>query len=282
MLLGANDKPPFRVLNEDSDKPYLIVCEHAGNAVPESLDNLGLADEYLQEHYAVDIGTRALSEELAGRLGAATVIANYSRLVADLNRRAGHPAMFPTSGEGRPVPGNIGLSAQEKQQRIDEIYWPFHNRIAEWIDGRITQGIIPALITIHSYTPEFFGQKRPWDIAVLWVQDKRMPEPFMKFFKDKGYNVGDNQPYDARILQGGTMEIHGDSRRIPNLLVEYRNDLLLDEDSFKRFAEETAGALAMITADESLYSLYDGPETPYDPDAEERYMAQIVKTVSNN
>ena len=184
-------------------------------------------------------------------------------------------------GEGKPIPGNVDMADEERQARIDEIYMPFHKHVKSWIDAKIAQNIVPAIITIHSYTPVFFGQKRPWEVAALWRQDERMPRPFINYFKDKGYVVGDNQPYDARILGGGTMELHGDGRKIPNLLVEYRNDLLLDKDSFKRLLEDTIAAVQMITDDPDLYRFYDGPETPFDPEAEQRYIEQIVKTTTS-
>ncbi len=272
------DDPPFYMLNEGSDLPYLLVCEHAGHQVPRSLNNLGLPDEAFNQHYAVDIGARDMTEALAAELRAPAILANYSRLVVDLNRRAAHLSAFPSAAEGMPVNANINMSAQDKCARLDEIYTPFHDAIRTWIDDKMEQGTIPAIISIHSYTPVFFGTPRPWDIAVLWVQDGRMPLPFMKYFKDKAYVVGDNEPYDVRILRGGTMEIHGDGRKIPNLLVEYRNDLLLDKGSFNRFVMETVEAVKMITDDQALYSLYDGPVTPYDPEAEQRYIEQVVKT----
>lgn len=279
MLLGPEDKAPFYVLNEDSALPYIIVCEHAGRNVPQSLDNLGLDDEDFNCHYAVDLGAKEMTEALSVELGAMTVVANYSRLVVDLNRRSDHAAAFPTSAEGKDVPVNVAMTEEGRQARLDEIYTPFHSRIREWIDAKIESGIVPAIISIHSYTPVFFGVPRPWEIGILWAQDKRMPGPFINYFKDKGYVVGDNEPYDARILRGGTMEIHGDGRKIPNLLVEYRNDLLLDKGSFNRFVTHTVEAIKMVTSDDSVYSYYDGPETPYDPEAEKRYIEQVVKTI---
>lgn len=279
-LLTAVDPAPFNLLNEDSSQPYLLVCEHAGQQVPQNLDNLGLPEEAFSEHYAVDIGARAMTEQLADKLGAPAIVANYSRAVIDLNRRKTHPSAFPSAGEGTPIPRNLNLSEDDKEARIADIYDPFHNYINDWIEGAIGRGVVPAIISIHSYTPVFFGQKRPWEIGVLWVQDPRIPVPIMEYFKDQGYVVGDNEPYDARILRGGTMEMHADNRKIPNCLIEYRNDLLTDAESFADLLEKTAQALSNIMQDETIYSYYDGPEVPYDPEAERRYMERFVKTMA--
>jgi len=109
-LLGADEPPPVSVINPGGRAKCLLVCDHASNRVPRKLGTLGLAEEELQKHSSWDIGAREATLLFAELLDAQAVIANYSRMVVDLNRRLDHPTIFPTSSEGVPVPGNIEMN----------------------------------------------------------------------------------------------------------------------------------------------------------------------------
>ena len=55
----------------------------------------------------------------------------------------------------------------------------------------------PALIAIHSFTPFFDQQARPWEIGVLWDTDPRIPLPLIRGLRNKGVIV---VPSKMRIL----------------------------------------------------------------------------------
>ena len=113
-LLGPADPPPFRFTDRRSSSRCLVVADHAGNAVPGSLQGLGLEQNVFRQHIAVDIGSRALAERLAELLGASLVLANYSRLVVDLNRHLDDPTAFIPESDGVVIPGNQNLVGAEK------------------------------------------------------------------------------------------------------------------------------------------------------------------------
>ena len=280
-LLSPNEPPAFDILNEESDSHVLFTCEHAASRVPERLNGLGITPDHFGKHYAVDIGARAITERLAADLKCPAIIANYSRLVIDLNRRANHPSLFPSSGEGTPIVGNMSMIESDKTIRIDTLYRPYHSWIKNWIDRKLAQGIVPAILSVHSFTPVFHGQARPWEVSALWLQDDRIPLPFIDYFRRQGYTVGDNEPYNGKILRGGTMDMHADGRRLPNLLVEYRNDLLQNPIEFEKLATHTIAALEKIFSDSSIFSLYDGAQTPYDPALEEAYIRTVMRTIND-
>ena len=52
----------------DAASPYLLIAEHAGNVVPAPWRDLGLAEPYLDTHFAVDIGVD-LAQYLQRALG---------------------------------------------------------------------------------------------------------------------------------------------------------------------------------------------------------------------
>ena len=133
-LLGDDEPLPFSVLNRDGDCRIILTCEHAGDVVPRSLNLLGMTAEDYKQHYALDVGTRAVMNHLASLLNAPAILGNYSRLVVDLNRDTDHPTTFAPSGEGKPVPGNIGISDDDKARRLHEIYHPYHQALADMID----------------------------------------------------------------------------------------------------------------------------------------------------
>ena len=215
-LLAPDEPPPFTIVNPHGRSKALLLCEHGGLAVPRQLSALGLGPDHYTKHYAYDIGVRRMTLTLSELLDAPAVIANYSRLVVDLNRAVDHPTAFPVSGEGHPVPGNITMSAVDRDLRIAEIYDPFHAAISSLIDQRIADGIIPSLVAIHSFTPVFFDEPRPWEFGVLWLQDGRLAHPLINDFRALGYNVGDNEPYDARALWGSGYNVVGVARRLAN------------------------------------------------------------------
>lgn len=55
-MLQASDPLPFTWFNREGKAPCLIVCDHASNAIPRSLENLGLDPDHLEQPIAFDIG----------------------------------------------------------------------------------------------------------------------------------------------------------------------------------------------------------------------------------
>lgn len=85
-LLGPRDPAPVELLNSASRHPVLLVCEHAGQQIPERLSGLGLSRTDLDRHIGWDIGAAAVTRKLAHAMGAPAVLQAYSRLVIDCNR----------------------------------------------------------------------------------------------------------------------------------------------------------------------------------------------------
>ncbi len=278
-LIGPNDPAPYIIRNPEGRrrKDCILICEHGGRDVPESMDLLGLSPDLFEKHYAYDIGVRRITETLSDLLDAPAVIANYSRMIIDLNRRPDHPTSIPSQGEGMIIPGNRDLTTEEREQRIAEFFIPFHTALETMIDENLEEGHIPAIISIHSFTPTFFKQKRPWEFCILWVQDPRIPEPLMEWFARDGHTIGNNQPYDARILRGTTVNAHADARRLPSALIEIRNDLTDTDAKSDIWAEKLAQALPPVLDDPETHTLFDGEDLPFDPAYEKIYMDELIE-----
>ncbi len=276
-LLGAGEELPFSVINPDGKAKCLLLCEHASNVIPKKLNNLGLSKDDTQSHIAWDIGAAYVTKLLSDILDAPTLLANYSRLVVDANRPLDHPTAIITNSEGMPIPGNMAIAQEDRDLRISEIYAPYHEKIRDLI-GRFTGNhIIPVIVSIHSFAPVFYKQVRPWDIGVLWVQDPRIPLPVINFFEKRGFTVGDNEPYDARIFRGTVINHYADAHGLPNALIEICHDLIDTEEKGQEWAVMLGECFKTILQDETVYSRYDGLQAAHDTEREYRYFDELIE-----
>jgi predicted N-formylglutamate amidohydrolase len=263
-LLGPGDPPPFEVVNAGGKAPLLLLCDHASNTVPRALDGLGLASADLQRHVAWDIGAAEVSRILSARFDAPLVLAGYSRLVADCNRVADDPTFVVEVSEDTVIPGNRGLSDEAIAARTDACYWPYHRAVEEVREAmmaRMAHEVVPAVVSIHSFTPVFKGRERPWHIGILWNRDPRLAVPLMdELGRNAHIVVGDNKPYSARDEYGYSIQAHGAVHGLPQVLVELRQDLLEDHESLRHWAAILGDALAVVLDDPELYrtARFDG------------------------
>ena len=255
-LLGPEDPPAWSVERPAGRAPVLVVCDHASNSVPVGLDSLGLSDEALSRHIAWDIGAGPLSRELAARLDAPLVLCGYSRLVVDCNRHPDDPTAFREESDGQTVPGNLGLSAIDREQRLQSVFRPYHDQIEHRLGLMRARGIVPALISVHSFTPRLDGQKRPWHVGVLWDADPRIPVPLLNALRQHAdLCVGDNEPYSGRHPSDYTIDRHAERAGLPHVCLEIRQDLLAEGAGITQWAELLDAALRPILADPGLYRL---------------------------
>jgi len=258
-LIAADEPPAFSTLNEQGKAKLLLVGDHVSNLIPRSLNQLGLEDAVLQQHVAYDIGTRKLLTHLVDHLDAPAVMAGYSRLVVDLNRSLEDPSVMPELSDNIPIPGNQDLSDEERKQRIHSFYTPYRAAIDHKLHDFRQRNIVPALIAIHSFTPEMAGFERPWHIGMLWDKDPRIPLALMQRLRARpeGINVGDNQPYSGKHPADYTIDHHAEAAGLPHVSIEVRQDLVNTEEGAEKWATILAEALTEILADPDLYRVWD-------------------------
>ena len=253
-MLGADDPPPFEIVNPDGGARFALLCDHASNRVPRALDNLGLAPEDLERHIAWDIGAGAVTRRLAARFDAPAVIAGYSRLVIDCNRRLEDQQSILDVSDGTPVPGNRNLTARDAAARAEACFRPYHQACAAVLAGVEARGGTAPVVIVHSFTPVFEGHRRPWHVGILWHEDGRIARPLLEALRRKrGLFVGDNEPYDGGSPHGYTMPAHCAARGRANVQIEVRQDLVADAAGVERWSEVLFDALAEILADPGLY-----------------------------
>ncbi len=255
MYLGPEDPPPYSVYNEQAPARVLFVCDHSGRAFPAGLNQLGLADWVLERHVAWDIGSADVAHHLAARFEAPLICANYSRLVVDNNRHPEDPTVCLTVSEGIAIPGNMDMSAVDREKRFESIFDPYHAAIERQLDLMRDRGTVPALIAIHSCTPVFDRVVRPWHIGILWDKDPRIAVPLLESLGAmEGICIGDNEPYSGRDPHDYTIDHHAEAALIPHVSIEVRQDLVDTPDGAERWAGVLGDALDDILADDELYS----------------------------
>lgn len=246
---------PFVRIPGDSASSLILLCDHASNRVPEEFGDLGLPHAELSRHIAYDPGAAAVTRRLAARIGAPAVMSTFSRLVIDPNRGEDDPTLVMRLSDGALVPGNVHVDGREKRRRIARFYQPYHAAIAAEIDDRLARGIVPALISIHSFTPVWRGRARPWHIGVLWDCDRRLVAPLIAALAvDPALNVGDNEPYTG-ALHGDTLYRHGTCRGLAHALIELRQDLIADDDGADAWAARLATILTDLDRLETIHEI---------------------------
>ena len=116
-FLSDLDPNPVELVNKTSEAPVLLVCEHAGRAIPKTLGTLGLNKKVLMSHRGWDIGAEALARNLAKRLNAPLILQRYSRLVIDGNRPPGSSESILEVSDGVEIEVNKHLSLHEREAR---------------------------------------------------------------------------------------------------------------------------------------------------------------------
>ena len=242
--------PAATVINEQGSSPYLLICEHATNFMPEKFARLGLSEADMEAHIAWDPGAAEVARRMSKALDATLVEAGLSRLLIDCNRPLSAPDLIPEISEFTVVPGNHNLSEAARQERIALSHMPFHAKIETVIEARRKRGQESRLITIHSYTPVYKGVGRPWEIGIIHDADDRLGAKMIaglrKDSEKSAVSVGVNQPYspDDRVYY--TVECHARKRGDLCAMVEIRNNEIADEEGQALWAARLSAILQEI------------------------------------
>jgi predicted N-formylglutamate amidohydrolase len=209
-------------------------------------------------HWSFDAGAEEFTRELSKRLPSVAVLARFSRLLCDANRPIGSETMFRKEAEGKPILLNQNLTEgqfakgsalhfcccmqsgtasscrvfvlivfaawcpAEIQRRLDTLYHPFHRilkRVADVVKPRL-------VLAIHSFSPEYEGQKRDIEIGVLvkHEKDRALADKFVEAYAKIGVRVAINEPWSA--MDGYAFTANSfNSVRCASIMLEFRQDL---------------------------------------------------------
>lgn len=229
-VLSETEGNCVAVERPDGRSPVLVICEHASRTVPERFGDLGLSGEALNSHIAWDPGALAVARGLSANLDAPLVYQKFSRLIYDCNRPPDSPAAMPETSEIYAIPGNRQLDAAERSARTEALYVPFHQAIRDLLRSRAARGLVSVIVTIHSFTPIYDGKRRDVELGILHDADDRLASRMLDMVGAAPlYRTERNQPYGPDDGVTHTLQLHGLENGFKNVMIEVRNDLIVDD-----------------------------------------------------
>ena len=226
-LLAADEPQPVYESCRNGPASFLIVVDHASARIPRALGDLGVPAEDLQRHIAWDIGALALAKRMSAALDAPLVAQNYSRLVIDCNRDPQVDSSIPGIAELTAIPGNTGLSPAQVLARRRAIFDPYHHHIRTLLDERQAAGRSTIFVAQHSMTDVFKGKRRDMHAAVLYNRDRRFAALVLEILRrESGLLIADNEPYFLSDATDYTIPRHAETRGLPYVEIEVRQDLV--------------------------------------------------------
>ena len=144
----------------------VLTCEHGGNRIPARYAHLfNSAAALLDGHRGYDVGAFEVARFLARKLGVPLFTGTVSRLLVDLNRSLGHPALFSEYVRD--------LDSVEKKRILERHYYPYRLQVEDALHNEISRRRVLHL-SVHSFTPELDGTQRRVDVGLLYDPKRRV------------------------------------------------------------------------------------------------------------
>jgi predicted N-formylglutamate amidohydrolase len=228
----------------DGSSPFLILVDHAGRAIPQTLGDLGLDEADRRRHIAWDIGALEVARRLSDRLDAEVIAQAYSRLVIDCNRDPAWASSIAAQSEETPIPANQALSEADRSARRRFIFEPYHAFIQAALERRAAEGRRVVVIALHSMTNVYLGVSRPMPGAVLFGPSPEFARLVLSELRGAvGAEIAENAPYALSLTSDYTVPKHALARGLPYAEIEMRQDLVAEEGGCALWAERLATAL---------------------------------------
>ncbi len=231
------------VRNAEGAGRFLIVCEHASNAFPAEFGALGLDAAACEAHIAWDPGALGVARHLSDLLDAPLVAATVSRLVYDCNRAPDAPGAMAERSEIYDIPGNRDLDVDARVRRTEAVYLPFQAALTGQLARMLARRVRPVLVTIHSFTPVWFGVRREVELGIIHDADPCFAQALVAAARDLPLRVALNEPYSSADDVVHTLKLHATPHGLPHAMLEIRNDLIADSSSQETMAESLAPVL---------------------------------------
>jgi predicted N-formylglutamate amidohydrolase len=237
----------YEIYGFQSPSRYLFSCEHASNRVPHPLiSTLSDQENILHTHWAYDIGTRLLVQELVNMGKSQAILARFSRLIVDANRHRNRDDLILPTVEGLPVSFNQHLDEADVALRLDSYYNPFHNGYKEMVATRKTNPKPFLLISVHSFTPVWKGRVRNMDIGILYDSFDEIVLPLKEKLQKEGFFVALNEPYSGRFGLMYSVEQQGRAFDVPHIELEFNQAQICTPQRVKSVAKKVFRALEGI------------------------------------
>lgn len=98
----------------------------------------------------------------------------------------------------------------------------------------------------------------------------------MHSFADKGYCVGNNQPYNSNIFLEGSLANLVDPMGYPNVIVEFNNSKVTTPENAVFWVGLLWTALECVARDKALDTLGDTSPSAYDKEKADAYFHYLI------
>ncbi|QHC35178.1 N-formylglutamate amidohydrolase [Komagataeibacter xylinus] len=234
---------PPEVLNETSDKPCILVVDHATNYIPPDYAGLGLSDNVLSKHIAFDIGIGPVARQVARQAGVATILAPCSRLLVDPNRWVEEPGCIPEISDGIRIEANESLCADSRAARLERFFWPYHERISTILARLTRQHPRVVFLGLHSCTRVLGDMQRIGDAGTFWHENDALSRIIVERLTNRfGLKACGNYPYNGE--DGSfTIDYHTWGQGHLTCGLEILNDRLRTPDQIAQWSERLCDIL---------------------------------------
>ncbi len=232
------------LLEGHPNSQLFLTCEHASNRVPAPLAATPADEPWLETHWAWDIGAAQVTRALARATGSPAVLSRFSRLVCDPNRLPTDHTWIREQVEGHAVGFNRELGSAERRRRLVAYHHAFHQTLGDAIAERMLEERPPWLLSIHSFTGVYEGERRGMDVGVLFDDYVTPAVEFARRLRGQGLETALNEPYSGLRGLIYSANRHGRCFGLPYLELEIRNDLIDTEAGVTQLTDALLAALA--------------------------------------
>lgn len=202
----------------------MISCEHAYARLPRGWTWPAEDRHVVESHWAYDIGAAELCHDLAQASGAPAVLAGFSRLLIDPNRPLDSATLFRGETDGVPLQLNASIDGDERARRV--AYWEAYH---DEVDRVLALSPARVLLAVHTFTPEYEGQKREVQLGVLFDKEQSLAEVMaQQLAGELDIEVRLNEPYSGKRGLIYSADLHAERNARRALEIEVRQDLAVD------------------------------------------------------
>lgn len=231
-----------------ADAPAVLLCEHASERLPRPWRWPESDVRLLGTHWAYDLGAAELTRELAAALAAPAVLANFSRLLVDANRAEDSDTLFRGHADGIAIELNRAVDAAERERRLASAHRAYHDAA----DRVVAACAAPVVFSIHTFTSEYEGERRPMEIGILFDAEEALAEIMAGAMRAAGFVTAMNEPWSGRGGLIYSTERHAGAHGRRPIEIEVRQDLATDGAQRARVVVALVGLFVGLASDAGL------------------------------
>lgn len=244
---NLNNKEEKKLLSYPNNK-IIITCEHATNNFHSYETKLSKSDkEYLETHWAYDIGAKDTALSLAEKTESLAISTNFSRLIIDPNRNILSNTLIRKFVE---VDVELDINKDDdREKRIELYYLPYYNLLYE-----VLNTLNPNyFISIHSFTPYYEKEKkRDFHVGLLFKEDNPLNKSIYKHFKKNEVSFRINEPYDMNsgfMFNYDAICNYNFPELCEGVMIEVRNDMAENNDYREFITDVLSDAIKDVCGD---------------------------------